>query len=232
MYNNLWLVNGQFQPYITSFTTIREPGFKPWMCLKMGYTSNYSHVNSSKTGDMTVIGGMPHFQKKNTLGTSWRYTSISNPHSQKNDDIKPPYQTHILKMMMISNLHIKPTFSKWWWYQTSISKPRSQIGGIPPYQTHIPDAKCWLLKVKWWFHWRYTPWTSMGILHLKWWFPIGFRAALLTRLRVTPGEVTAAMVTPLGCGHPRRVISGFHGFHGDLIFFCWECLPTGGWKIN
>ena len=144
---------------------IREPGFKPWMCLKMGYTSNYSHVNSSKTGDMTVIGGMPHFQKK----THWVQVGGILP-----------YQTHILKKMMISNLHIKPTFSKWWWYQTSISKPRSQIGGIPPYQTHIPNAKCWLLKVKWWFHWRYTPWTSMGILHSKWWFPIGFRAARLT----------------------------------------------------
>ena len=156
MYNNLWLVNGQFQPYITSFTTIREPGFKPWMCLKMGYTSNYSHVNSSKTGDMTVIGGMPHFQKKNTLGTSWRYTSISNSHSQKNDDIKPPYQTHILKMMMISNLHIKATFSNWRY--TSISNPHSQcemlvtegkmmvplevytmdIHGHPPFKMMIP----------------------------------------------------------------------------------------------
>jgi hypothetical protein len=194
MYNNLWLVNGHFQPYITSFTTIREPGFKPWMWLKMGYTSNYSHVNSSKTGTWPVIGGMPHFQEKKHIGYKlevyfhikptfkkmmisnlhtkptfskwwWYQTSISNPHSQNDDDIK---------------LHIKSTFSKWWWYQTSISKPRSQIGGIPPYQTHIPDAKCWLLKVKWWFHWRYTPWTSMGILHLKWLFPIGFRAALLT----------------------------------------------------
>jgi hypothetical protein len=138
----------------------------------------YAPFSGKKTHWVQIGGILPyqtHILKKmmiSNLHTKptfskwwWYQTSISNPHSQNDDDIK---------------LHIKSTFSKWWWYQTSISKPRSQIGGIPPYQTHIPDAKCWLLKVKWWFHWRYTPWTSMGILHLKWLFPIGFRAALLT----------------------------------------------------
>jgi hypothetical protein len=146
MYNNLWLVNGHFQPYITSFTTIREPGFKPWMCLKMGYTSNYSHVNSSKTGTWPVIGGMPHFQEKKHIGYKlevyfhikptfskkwWYQTSIPNPHSQNDDDIKPPYQTHILKMMMISN---------------SISNPHSQNDDDikPPYQSHVLKLEVYL----------------------------------------------------------------------------------------
>ena len=84
-----------------------------------GHDCNRRYAPFSEKKHWVQIGGILPYQTH-----ILKKMMISNPHSQNDDDIKPPYQTHILKMMMVSNLHIKAMFSNWRY--TSVSNPHSR----------------------------------------------------------------------------------------------------------